>query len=97
MIEFSSSLKLNEIHIVDSLFNDDPKMFFHGSPNFGEGQSENSGKMGNNKDIYYYANRRVVNFEREYQPLPPWYQNPCDPSIFQYARANFKKKNEKKL
>ena len=25
MIEFSRSLKLNEIHMVDSLFNEDPK------------------------------------------------------------------------
>ena len=27
------------------------------------------GKMGNNKDIYLYTNREMVNFEREYQPL----------------------------
>ena len=27
--------------------------------------------MGNNRDIYFYANRGVVNFEREYQPLSP--------------------------
>ena len=25
--------------------------------------------MGNNKDIYCYTNREMVNFEREYQPL----------------------------
>ena len=39
MIEFSSSLKLNEIHRVDSLFNEDPKnlIFFQGGPNFGGG------------------------------------------------------------
>ena len=36
MIEFSSSLKLNEIHTVDSPFNKDPKSnFFQGGPNFG--------------------------------------------------------------
>ena len=37
MIEFSSSLRLNEIHMVDSPFNEDPKniMFFQGSPSFG--------------------------------------------------------------
>ena len=28
MIEFSSSLKLNEIHIVDSHFNNDPQNIF---------------------------------------------------------------------
>ena len=27
--------------------------------------------MDNNRDICCYANRRVVNFEREYSPLPP--------------------------
>ena len=37
MVEFSSSLKLNEIHIVDSPFNEDTKniIFFQGGPNFG--------------------------------------------------------------
>ena len=39
MIEFSSSLKLNEIHKVDSPFNEDPKniIFFQEGPNFGGG------------------------------------------------------------
>ena len=37
MIEFSSSLKLNEIHIVDSPFIEDPNFFFQGDPNFGGG------------------------------------------------------------
>ena len=32
MIEFSSSLNLNEIHIVDSPFNEDPKIFFPRKP-----------------------------------------------------------------
>ena len=73
MTKFSGSFKLNEIHMVDSSFDEDPKniIFFQGGPNFGKGRSGNLGKMGNNKDIYYYANREVVNFEREYQPLPP--------------------------
>ena len=59
MIEFSSSLKLNEIHIVDiAVPTRIPKYnFFQGRPNFGEGQSENLGKTGNNMDIYCYANR----------------------------------------
>ena len=37
MIEFSGSLKLNEIHMVDNPFNEDPKntIFFQGGPNFG--------------------------------------------------------------
>ena len=72
MIKFSSSLKLNEIHRLDSPFNKDPKniIFSQGGPNFGERQPENLGKMGNNRDIYCYANWGVVNFERTYQPLP---------------------------
>ena len=44
MIEFSSSLKLNEIHTVDSLLTKIPKIscnFLQGGPNFWEGRSEN--------------------------------------------------------
>ena len=39
MIKFSGSFKLNEIHTVDSPFNEDPKNvnFFQGGPNFGGG------------------------------------------------------------
>ena len=43
MIIFSSSFKLNEIHKVDSPFNEDPKniIFFQGGPNFGGGTAGN--------------------------------------------------------
>ena len=36
MIEFSSSLRLNDVHIFDRPFNEDPKKynFFEGGPNF---------------------------------------------------------------
>ena len=45
MIEFSSSLKLKEIHTVDSPFNEDPKnIFFSGRLFLGEGQLQNLGK-----------------------------------------------------
>ena len=74
MIKFSSSFKLNEIHRVDSPFNEDPKnikIFSREALISGEGRPENLGEMGNNRDIYCYANWRVVNFERAYQPLPP--------------------------
>ena len=74
MIKFSSSFKLNEIHKVDSPFNGDPKniiLFSREVLISGEGRPENLGKMGNNRDIYCYANWGVVNFERAYQPLPP--------------------------
>ena len=39
MVEFSSSLKFNEIHTVDNSFNEDPKIlsFFQGGLNFGGG------------------------------------------------------------
>ena len=68
MIEFSSTLKLNEIQLFDSLFNEDPKniIFFQREPNFGGGMAENLGKMGNNRGICCYANREAGNFEREY-------------------------------
>ena len=73
IIEFSSSFKLNEIHEVDSPFNEDPKniIFSREAVISGEGRPENLGKMGNNRDIYCYANLGLVNFEREYHPLPP--------------------------
>ena len=73
MIKFSSSFKLNEIHVVDSPFNADPKniIFSREALISGEGRPENLGKTGNNRDIYCYTNWGVVNFERAYQPLPP--------------------------
>ena len=53
MIGFLSSLKLNEIHRVDSPFSKDPKNlnFFQGGPNFGGGRAINLGEMDSNKDI----------------------------------------------
>ena len=73
MIKFSSSFKLNEVHRVDSPFNEDPKniIFFQGDPNFGGGTAGKLREMGNNRDIYCYANWGVVNLERAYQSLPP--------------------------
>ena len=74
MIKFSSSFKLNEIHRVDSPFNEDPKniiIFSREALISREGWPENLGKMGNNRDICCYANWGLVNFERAYQPLPP--------------------------
>ena len=74
MIKFSSSFKLNEIYRVDSPFNEDPKnidFFPREALISGEGRPEMLGKMGNNRDIYCYANWGMVNFERAYQPLPP--------------------------
>ena len=96
MIKFSSSLKLNEIHIVDRPFNED-LIFFQGGPNFGGGRLENLGKMGNNRDIYSYSNRRVVNFEREYQPLPPGTKILVMPQFSYMSDKILGKKREKNL
>ena len=54
MIKFSSFLKLKEIHMVDSLFNEDPKniTFFQGGPSFGGGIVGKFREMSNNRDIY---------------------------------------------
>ena len=62
IIEFSSSFKLNQIHIVDSPFEEDNKnkIFSRETLISGEVRPENLGKIGNNRDIY--ANLGVVNF-----------------------------------
>ena len=56
-----------------SPFNENPKniIFSREVLISGEGRPEDLGKMGNNREIYRYANRGVVNFEREHYPLPP--------------------------
>ena len=68
MIKFSISFKLNEICVVDSPFNEDQKniIFSREALISAEGQSEKLGKTGNNRGIYCYANRGVVNLERAY-------------------------------
>ena len=60
----------------------------------GEGRPENLGKMGNNRDIYCYANRGVVNFERAYQPLPSGTKILVMPQ-FSYMPDQILGKNEK--
>ena len=67
MIKFSNFFKLDEIHIVDSLFNEDPKNIFfsRGTPISREGWPENLWIMGNNGHLLF-CKSRVVNFEREY-------------------------------
>ena len=96
MSKFSSSFKLNDIHAADSPFNEDLKNihFFQRGPNFGGEMVENLGKMGNNRDIYCYANREVVNFERAYQPLPHGTKILLMPQ-FSYMPDQFLGKNEK--
>ena len=57
MIEFSSSSKENEIHMVDSPITRIPNFFSREALISWEGRPENLGKMGNNRDICCYANR----------------------------------------
>ena len=95
IIKFSGSFKLNEIHTVDSPFNEDPKdiNFFSREPLIsGEGRPENLRKMGNNRDIYCYANQGLVGFERAYQPLPPGTKIPVMPQ-FSYMQDQILGKN----
>ena len=96
MIKFSSSFKLNKIHIVDGPLNEDPKIqiFSMEALISGEGWLKNLGKMGINRDIYCYANWRVVNFERVYQLLPPGIKILVMPQ-FSYLPDQILGKNEK--
>ena len=57
MIKFSSSFRLNEIHIADNRFNEDPKIIHFSIKALisGEGREENLGKIGNNRDINCHA------------------------------------------
>ena len=92
MIEFSSSLKSNEIHTGDSPFNEDPKKFFSGGHNFKGGTVGKFREIDNNRDIYCYANHGWSIWKENIR-----YQNPCDASIFSHARPNFRKKMKKNL
>ena len=96
MIKFSSSFKLNEIHKVDSPFNEDSKniIFSREALISGEGRLENLRRMGNNRDIYCYANWGVANFKRVYQTLPPDTKILVMPQ-FSYMPDQFLQKNEK--
>ena len=96
MIEFSSSLKLNEIHVVDSPFNEEPKnIFFQGGPNFGGGTVRNLGKMGNNWDIYCYANRGWSISKENISPYPPGTKILVMPQFSYVPDQILGKKNEK--
>ena len=89
-IEFSSPSQENEIHKVNSPFNEDCKNVIFSR----DGQLENFVKMGNNRDIYCYANWES-SISKENISLYPWYQNPCDALTFLNARTNFREKMKK--
>ena len=78
---------------LDSPFNEDPKyiIFFNEALISGEEQPENLEKMGNNGDIYCYANWGSQ-FQKRISAPTPWYQNPFHASIFLHARQNFRQK-----
>ena len=59
MVKISNASYKNEIHMVDSPFNENSKniiFFVQGGPNFGEERSGNLGKMAKNTEIYSYEN-----------------------------------------
>ena len=72
-LKYDQIFKFFQIHTVDSSFNEDPKNinFSREALISGEGRPENLGKISNNRDIYCYANREVVDFERACHHLPP--------------------------
>ena len=94
MIKFSSSFKLNEIHTVDSPFNEDPKniIFSQGGPNFGGGMAGNFRENGQSQGYLLLCKSGGSEFRKGISAPTPWYQNPCDASIFLHARTNFRKK-----
>ena len=83
--------------MVNSPFNEDPKtiIFFQGGPNFGGGTAGKFREMDNNRDIYCYVNRKVVNFERGYQPLSHGTKILVMPQFSNMPDQIFGKKNEK--
>ena len=86
--------------MVDSPFNEDSKNIIYFSREVlisGEGQPENLGKMGNNGDIYRYANWGAVNFEREYQCLSPGTKILVKSQLSYMPDQILRKKNTKKL
>ena len=92
MIKFSSSFNLNEIHRVDSPFNEDPKniIFFKEALISGEERPGNLGKWAiTGTSILMQIGGGE--FRKSISAPTPWYQNSCDTSIFLHARAIFRK------
>ena len=94
MIKFSSSVKLNEIYIVESPFNEDPKNINYFSWDAlisGEGRPENLGKWEiTGRSIVYKSGGGE--FQKSISAPTTWYQNHGDASIFLHARPNFRRK-----
>ena len=90
MIKFSRSFKLNEIHRVDSPFNEVAKNinFFQGGPNFGGGTAGKFRENGQEQGHLLLCKLGVVNFERAYQSLSPDTKIPVMPQ-FSYMPDQF--------
>ena len=59
MVKISNAYNENEIHMVDSPFNEDSRnltFLARKALILGERRPENLGKMAKNKETYYYAN-----------------------------------------
>ena len=86
MIKFSSSFKLNEIHVVDSPFNEDPKniIFSREALISGERQMENLGEWAIT-GISILCKSAGGEFRKSISAPIPWFQNPCDVSYFLHA------------
>ena len=80
VIECSSSFKINEIHIVDTHFNEDPKnIVFSRETLISEyGLSEILGKMGALTGTPIVMQIGGSQFRKRISAPIPWYQNPCD-------------------
>ena len=74
MVEISNVSYENEIHRVDSPFNEDSKNIFFLAREAlisGERWPENLGKMAKNRQTYCYEDWGVVNSNTKYWPLLP--------------------------
>ena len=95
MIKFSSSFKLNEIHRVDSPFNENPQNINFSREALIRGRDGR--KIWGKWEItgtLLLCKLRVVNFERTYQPLPPGTKILVMPQFF-YMPDQFLGENEK--
>ena len=84
MIGLSSCLKLNEIHLIDSPFNEDPKNIIFSREALILGR--------NGRKIYGKWESEDGQFRKRISPLTHWYQTPCDASMFLHARPILGKK-----
>ena len=103
VVEDSNNSYENEIRRVHRPSNDDFKSitFCQGGPNFGEERPEIVEKIGKNREIYCYANKGVVNSNRENWPLLPgikifallWFSHMLDHIICHKLKKSVFRKN----